>query len=90
MKDPKKNNKKKILRLIKTKQNEIDLAITKYNQTVAANKRLQNQINILRRERSTFLVIKGRLQKKVEKSKNEYDEYFENYERDKMRAEQAQ
>jgi len=31
LKNPRKNNKKKILRQIKTKQNEIDLAISKYN-----------------------------------------------------------
>ena len=31
LKDPRKNNRKKIERLINTKKNEIDLAITKYN-----------------------------------------------------------
>jgi len=31
LKNPRKNNKKKIIRMIKTKQNEIDLAISKYN-----------------------------------------------------------
>ena len=34
------------------------------------------------------MIIK-QLQKKVEKSKNDYDEYFEKYENDKQKAEEA-
>ena len=40
-------------------------------------------INVLRQERSTNRAIIKNLQKKVEKSKQEYDDYFEKYENDK-------
>ena len=90
LKDPRKNNKKKTQILIKTKQKEIDLAICKYNQTMAQNKKLKKHINVLRQERSTNRMIIKNLQKKVEKSKQEYDNYFEKYENDKQKAEEAQ
>lgn len=89
LKDPRKNNKKKTQILIKTKQKEIDLAICKYNQTMAQNKKLKKHINVLRQERSTNRMIIKNLQKKVEKSKQEYDNYFEKYENDKQKAEEA-
>ena len=75
---------------IKTKQKEIDLAISKYNQTMSQNKKLKKMINVLRQERSTNRAIIKNLQKKVEKSKQEYDDYFEKYENDKQKSEEAQ
>jgi hypothetical protein len=54
---PGKNQDKKLLNQIKTWENQLELAVTKYNEVLAANKKLRGEVDVLRRERGTFLRV---------------------------------
>ena len=56
-KDTRTTEFKKVLSTIKNLENNLDKTIIKFNETLAQNKLLQGEIDVLRRDRSNFLNI---------------------------------
>ncbi|CDW83010.1 UNKNOWN [Stylonychia lemnae] len=84
-----KESNEDVARKIKSLENRLDKQLQKFNQAVAQNKNLREQIDALRRERVVFDNIYKKLETELKKKKDDMMKIIERAEKAYMQREQA-
>lgn len=87
---PVKTEQRKNVTLIKNLDNQLEMTVTKYNEIVAKNNKLRDEIDVLRRERTAFLQVYRNMQVELEGTKEEIVHVRHNVEHNSRKNEMTQ